>query len=206
MFCALDEIAFASVSFPLLDGMLRRVPFAWRRQVVHLEPSGRGDACRLLREKGALALTIVQAVDALLFRTAVQAGRGKKSARVDGERRSHPSARSCEQVSAELDADGKAASGDDEESMSDAMKTLTGQCALLNCKLDKTKNDVDFLLKGKPGLRKLMELFPDLSAEDLHNVLKDHNSDANAAATSIMNETVPGEVETSCAQSATHTC
>ena len=72
-----------------------------------------------------------------------------------------------------MEVDGKAASGDDEESKSDAMKTLTGRCALLNCKLDKTKNDLDFLLKGKPGLRKLMELFPYLSAEDLQNVLKD---------------------------------
>ena len=96
-----------------------------------------------------------------------------------------------------MEVDGKAASGDDEESKSDAMKTLTGRCALLNCKLDKTKNDLDFLLKGKPGLRKLMELFPYLSAEDLQNVLKDQKSDVNAAATFIMNETVPGEVEKS---------
>ena len=42
-----------------------------------------------------------------------------------------------------------------------------------------------------------MELFPYLSAEDLQNVLKDQKSDVNAAATFIMNETVPGEVEKS---------
>ena len=83
------------------------------------------------------------------------------------------------------------------------MKTLTGQCALLHCKLDKMKNDLDFLLIGKPGLRKLMELFPYLSAEDSQNVLKVNykKSDVNAAATFIMNEPVPGEVEESSAQS-----